>query len=62
MASIGTQIHWLFYRSWILASREPRLSRAKVFQTVVVALFMMSVFKGLGYHGHLDETEPNSYV
>lgn len=44
MASTSIQLKWLFHRSWILAKREPRVSRAKIFQTVVVALFMMSVF------------------
>ena len=48
MASVGTQITWLFHRSWILAKREPRLSRAKILQTVIVALFMMATYNGLG--------------
>lgn len=54
MASTGTQLKWLFHRSWILAKREPRLSRAKLFQTVVVALFMASVFAGLGKPSNMD--------
>jgi ABC-type multidrug transport system ATPase subunit len=49
MAPISIQIQWLFMRSWILAKREPRLSRAKILQTLIVALFMMSVFGGLGF-------------
>ena len=53
MAPISIQIQWLFMRSWILAKREPRLSRAKILQTVVVALFMMSVFGGLGFGTNL---------
>jgi ABC-type multidrug transport system permease subunit len=48
MASTSIQLNWLFFRSWILAKREPRLSRAKILQTVIVALFMMTVFAGLG--------------
>lgn len=54
MAPVSIQIQWLFHRSWILAKREPRLSRAKFLQTVVVALFMMSVFGGLGWGTNLD--------
>lgn len=44
MASTSIQLTWLFHRSWILAKREPRLSRAKIAQTVIVALFMMATF------------------
>lgn len=43
-ASIMTQLEQLFYRSWIFAQREPRLSRAKIFQMVVVAFFLIPVF------------------
>merc|ERR1712051_245909 len=31
-------------RSWVLAKREPRLSRAKILQTVVVGILMMGAF------------------
>jgi len=43
-AEVSEQIKQLFSRSWILAKREPRLSRARLLQTVVVALFMVPVF------------------
>lgn len=32
------------HRSWILAKREPRLSRAKILQTFIVCLLMIPVF------------------
>ena len=32
------------HRSWTLAKREPRLSRAKIMQTMVVAILMMGAF------------------
>lgn len=53
MADTLTQIYWLFDRSWILAKREPRISRAKILQTFIVALFMMATFGGLGYGDNL---------
>jgi hypothetical protein len=31
-------------RSWTLAKREPRLSRAKILQTVIVAILMLGCF------------------
>ena len=31
-------------RSWILAKREPRLSRAKLLQTFIVAVLMIGAF------------------
>ena len=32
------------HRSWTLAKREPRLSRAKILQTVIVSILMMGAF------------------
>ena len=32
------------HRSWTLAKREPRLSRAKLLQTCIVAILMMGAF------------------
>ena len=32
------------HRSWTLAKREPRLSRAKILQTLVVSILMMGAF------------------
>ena len=43
-ASTTIQLSQLMHRSWTLAKREPRLSRAKIFQSVVVALLMMGAF------------------
>jgi ABC-2 type transporter len=43
------QFRWLFFRSWILAKREPRLGYARIMQTMSVAIFMMVVFHGLGH-------------
>lgn len=48
MATTWVQLTWLFMRSWTFASREPRLSRAKFLQNFVTALFMLTVFIGLG--------------
>jgi hypothetical protein len=31
-------------RSWILAQREPRISRAKIGQTLIVAFFLIPTF------------------
>jgi len=43
-ASVGVQISQLMMRSNVLMKREPRLTRAKVTQTVLICLFMMPVF------------------
>jgi len=32
------------HRSWILAQREPRISRAKIVQTIIVAAFLVPTF------------------
>lgn len=38
------QLSQLMHRSWTLAKREPRLSRAKITQTVIVGILMMGAF------------------
>ena len=43
-ASNRVQLSQLMHRSWTLAKREPRLSRAKLLQTTVVAILMMGAF------------------
>jgi ABC-type multidrug transport system ATPase subunit len=43
-APVGVQLRQLLRRSWTLATRDPRLSRAKLFQTVAVILFMIPCF------------------
>ena len=43
-ATMRVQLAQLMHRSWTLAKREPRLSRAKILQSVVVAILMMGAF------------------
>lgn len=51
-APISVQLEQLFHRSWIFASREPRIGRAKIGQSVVIAFFMIPVFWQLNdYNG-----------
>lgn len=58
-APIHVQLEQLFYRSWIFASREPRIGRAKILQTVVICLFMIPVFWQLNdYNG----TDPDKKI
>ena len=54
-ASTSIQLRELLKRSWIMSKREPKLSRAKIFQTIVVTLLMMPVFWQL--NNYVDETE-----
>jgi len=46
------------HRSWTLAKREPRLSRAKILQTIIVGLLMIGTFWKVNnfetYQGVLD--------
>lgn len=43
-APLATQLEQLMSRSWILAQREPRISRAKIAQTLIVAAFLIPTF------------------
>jgi len=43
-ATNKVQLQQLMHRSWTLAKREPRLSRAKILQTTIVAILMMACF------------------
>ena len=43
-ASSRVQLGQLMSRSWTLAKREPRLSRAKLLQTIIVAILMIGAF------------------
>ena len=43
-ATMGVQLSQLMHRSWTLAKREPRLSRAKIIQTTIVSILMMGAF------------------
>lgn len=43
-APMKIQLEQLMSRSWILAKREPRLSRAKILQTTIVAILMIGAF------------------
>lgn len=38
------QLSQLMNRSWILAQREPRISRAKLAQTAIVVAFLIPTF------------------
>jgi len=42
-------------RSWILAQREPRISRAKIAQTIIVAAFLIPTFWQLNKYTNCDE-------
>lgn len=59
-ADTSKQLEILFSRSWIMAKREPRLSRAKILQTIIVALFMIPVFWQL--NDYTSETSNYSMV
>ena len=43
-ATRSVQLSQLMHRSWTLAKREPRLSRAKLIQTTIVSILMMGAF------------------
>jgi len=43
-ATNKVQLQQLMSRSWTLAKREPRLSRAKLLQTIIVGVLMMGAF------------------
>lgn len=61
MADTTTQIRWLFNRSWLFAQREPRLTKAKFLQNFVTAVFMLTVFSGLGFPTKLvDDNGPSN--
>jgi len=42
------------YRSWILAQREPRISRAKLAQTAIVVAFLIPTFWQLNDYTNCD--------
>jgi len=44
VAPVSIQLKQLMSRSWTLAKREPRLSRAKILQTAIVGFLMIPVF------------------
>lgn len=43
-ADMFIQLNQLMYRSWTLAQREPRISRAKIVQTIIIAAFLIPTF------------------
>jgi ATP-binding cassette, subfamily G (WHITE), eye pigment precursor transporter len=43
-ANMYIQLNQLMYRSWTLAQREPRISRAKIVQTIIIAAFLIPTF------------------
>lgn len=53
-APMMIQLKQLMSRSWLLAQREPRISRAKIFQTIIVALFLVPTFWQLNQYTNVD--------
>jgi len=53
-APMMIQLEQLMSRSWLLAQREPRISRAKIMQTVIVALFLVPTFWQLNKWTNVD--------
>lgn len=53
-APLSTQLTQLMNRSWILAQREPRISRAKIAQTLIVAFFLIPTFWQLNDYTDCD--------
>lgn len=53
-APVSVQLEQLMYRSWILAQREPRISRAKLIQTLVVVAFLCPTFWQLNKFANCD--------
>lgn len=43
-ATVPVQINQLMNRSWTQAKRDPRLSNAKILQTIAVIIFMIPCF------------------
>lgn len=54
-APVMVQLNELLQRSWVLATREPRLSRAKILQNVIICLFMLPVFWQLNDYEDPDQ-------
>lgn len=53
-APLSVQLSQLMYRSWVLAQREPRISRAKLFQTAIVVFFLIPTFWQLNDWSNCD--------
>lgn len=53
-ASTWIQLGQLMHRSWILAQREPRISRAKIMQTMIVVFFLIPTFWQLNDYENCD--------
>jgi len=47
-------------RSWILAQREPRISRAKIVQTIIVVAFLVPTFWQLNDWENCNNASSNS--
>ena len=56
-ASVWIQISQLMFRSWILAQREPRITRAKLIQTCIVVLFLIPTFWQLNYYEDCNDAK-----
>jgi len=58
-APLSVQLGQLMHRSWILAQREPRISRAKLAQTFIVVLFLIPTFWQLNDYTDCDKYAPD---
>jgi len=56
-ASVWIQISQLMFRSWILAQREPRITRAKLIQTCIVVAFLIPTFWQLNYYEDCNDAK-----
>jgi len=54
-ASVWVQLSQLMFRSWILAQREPRITRAKLIQTCIVVAFLIPTFWQLNDYENCDD-------
>jgi hypothetical protein len=54
-APLSVQFAQLMNRSWILAQREPRISRAKLAQTAIVVAFLIPTFWQLNDFTNCDQ-------
>jgi len=59
-ASVSIQLSQLMFRSWILAQREPRITRAKLIQTCIVVAFLIPTFWQLNNYTDCDGVKYNT--
>ena len=56
-ATTKVQLQQLMGRSWLMAKRDPRLSRAKLFQTIAVIIFMVPCFWQLNDYDSVESIQ-----